>query len=185
MIGITLDKVRGSFDASLILNPTNKFVGKLLHKFGGRVRKVQMNSLKRGVIGPRGGKVSSRPGQPPRRFSENPDIKNTVFYYADVTRKECVIGMVLLRNKSKSGEPMPGVLEYGGVALIRARRTREDRKAKRAGKGMKAVTVAPRPSAVPAFQKAIKRFLPELIREGIMKAAAGGNVTIIRSGQVF
>ncbi len=187
MIGITLDKVKGSFDASTILWPTNAFVKKLLHKFGGYVRRTQRNSMKKGKygVGERGGRQRSVPGKPPLRFSENPDIKNTVFYYADPVRKEVVIGMVLLRKRSSAGMPMPGVLEYGGVANIRSARTREDRKAKRAGKHMRAVNVMPRPSAVPAFEKAIKKFLPELISEGIMKEAQTGHTTIASSGQVF
>ncbi len=184
MIGITLDKVRGSFDASTILWPTDKFVKKLLHKFGGYVRRTQMNSMKRSKIGPLGAPVPSQPGQPPRRKpGKNPDIKDTVFYYVDPTRKECVIGMVLLRNKSSSGQPMPGVLEYGGVAVVRTGRW--SKKTGNAGRGMKAIAVQPRPSAVPAFQKAIKKYMDDLLREGIMKEARTGLTTIAPSGQVF
>ena len=183
MIGITLDKVKGSFDASTILWPTKAFVKTLLHKFGGYVRQTQRNSMKRSKIGPLGGPIPSLPGQPPRRRpGKNPDIKETVFYYADPVRKDVVIGMVLLRNKSAMGEPMPGVLEYGGTSIIRTGRW--SKKTGNAGRGMKAITVAPRPSAVPAFKKAVKKYLQDLIREGIMPHADKAP-TISRSGQVF
>lgn len=182
MIGIYLHQVKGSFDASTILWPTNRFVKKLLHRFGGYVRNTQRNSMKRANDPPHGPRKRSKPGNPPLRHAANPDIKETVFYYVDPHRKDVIIGMVLLQTKSRVGEmPMPGVLEYGGEALIYSGRW--NRRTGHAGRTVKVVKVLPRPSAVPAFEKAVKKYLPDLIREGIMPHAK--TPTIAPTGQVF
>lgn len=160
MITITLDKVRGSFNPKAILTPAQKMTKKLLDKFGLTVRRTQMNSMKRGKIGPRGGKIPSQIGKPPARHSRLLDIKRTVFSFTDVPKKDVVIGMVLLAGQPRGDRAMPGVLEHSGTATIKT------------GRGMartKNVTVRERPSSVPAFQKTVKKQLPALIAGGIMR----------------
>lgn len=159
MIPITLSNVSIHFNAKAILTPAEKAQKSLLNKFGGFTRRTQRNSLKRGKIGPRGGALHSKPGEPPHRHSNRPDIKNTVFYFVDVAAKDVVIGMVLLSGKPRGGRAMPGVLEHSGQASI---------KTGVRGK-QKIVTVESRPSATPAFQKTIKSQLPGLIAGGIMR----------------
>lgn len=159
MIGITLKDVGLHFNTRAIMTPAEKAQNKLLGKFGGATRRTQQNSLKRGKIGPRGGKVHSQPGSPPFRFSNRPDIKNTVFYFVDRPSKDVVIGMVLLSGKPRGGQAMPGVLEHSGHASITSGV---------AGK-KRIIPVDSRPSATPAFQKTIKKQLPGLIAGGIMK----------------
>jgi len=152
LIGITLSNVKFQFNKGAILTPAEKATKTLLNKFGGYCRRIQMNSLKRGKPG-----QVSQPGKPPLRHSRQVDIKNTVFFFTDVPRKEVVIGMVLLEGKR--GEPMPGVLERSGTSRIKSR-----------GK-IKTVRVQARPSATPAFDKTIKKQLPALIEGGIMREA--------------
>lgn len=145
------------FNKPSILTPAEKFQNKMLNKFGGAGRKTQQNLMKRAKPGVRGGKTHSQPGQPPlRQPRARVDIKNTVFYFADVKKKDVVFGMVLLGGRR--GEPMPGVLEHEGQAQL------VDRKKK-----IKTVQVKARPSSVPAFQKTIKKHLPGLIDSGIMR----------------
>lgn len=153
MIPITLKDVKFHFNAKAILTPAEKFQRTLLNRFGATVRKTQRNSLKRGKPG-----VSSMPGRPPLRHSRSPDIKNTVFYFVDVKRKDVVIGMVLLSDKSSTGKPMPGVLEHSGTTQIQERNRK-----------IKTVNVLARPSATPAFDKTIEKQLPGLIAGGIMR----------------
>lgn len=154
MIQVTLSNVKMMFNAKAILTPAEKFQNKLLGKFGGATRKTQQNSMKRGAPG----QVSAA-GKPPLRHSHNPDIKNTVFYFVDVKKKDVVIGMVLLARRHY--EPMPGVLEHSGRQQVSLRRGR--------GSKRRVVDVRARPSATPAFKKTIDKQLPALIAGGIMK----------------
>ena len=159
MIAITLSDVKFHFNQKAILTPAEKAQKKLLDKFGGTVRNTQRNSMKRGKVGPRGGKVRSQPGNPPFRQSDRLDIKRTVFFFTDAKKKDTVIGMVLLSGRPGGDRAMPGVLEHAGQAEIKA------------GRGMKrkTINVRERPSSVPAFEKTIKKQLPGLIAGGIMR----------------
>lgn len=151
---ITLSNLKGAFNKSAILTPHEKAVKKLLNKFGGFVRKTQRNSMKRG----KPGQVSD-PGKPPLRHARNPDFKNTIFYFVDVKSKNVVIGPVLIRGKSQT-TPMPGALEYGGRSWLIRR-----------GRAPRLVNIRPRPGATLAYQKTIKKQLPDLIAGGIMREA--------------
>ena len=152
MIAITLSNVATHFNKPAIMTPAEKFQNRLLNKFGATVRRTQQNSLKRG----KPGQVSD-PGKPPLRHSASPDIKNTVFYFVDRPKKDVVIGMVLLSGKPSGERAMPGVLEHSGVALVKSR------------KKVLAARIEMRPSAVPAFEKTIKKQLPGLIKGGIKR----------------
>jgi hypothetical protein len=154
MITPTLSEVRFFFDKRAIMTPAEKFQHNLLSKFGATVRKVQRNSLKRGRPGQK-----SMPGKPPLRHSGRPDIKDTVFFFVDRAEKNVVIGMVLLDGKPQGDRAMPGVLEHGGITLLRHGQRQASKQA----------TVMPRPSATPAFDKVIKTQLPSLIEGGIMR----------------
>lgn len=156
MIAITLKDVKFHFNKDAILTPAQKFQKRLLNKFGATVRATQRNSMKRGKPG-----QASHPGNPPLRHSSRPDIKETVFYFVDVNKKDVVIGMVLLAQGSATN-PMPGVLEHSGTSIMRSRKGRTERR-------KKAVHIEARPSAVPAFKKTIEKQLPGLIAGGIMR----------------
>lgn len=152
MIGVTLDKVKFHFDKKPLATASERFTQRLLGRFGAYTRTAQRNSLKRA----RGNEVSE-PGQPPLRHGDAAvDIKDTVFFVVDPIRKEVVIGMVLLRIHSSGRPPMPGILEHSGRTWITSH-----------GKTM-TVDIEARPSAKPAFDKAIQKLLPNLIEEGLV-----------------
>lgn len=171
MIAVTLKNVATHFDKAAIMTPAEKAQNKLLGKFGAYVRRTQMNSLKRAKRG-----EVSQPGKPPLRHAVRPDIKNTVFFFVDRPRKDVVIGMVLLSEKPSGELAMPGVLEHGGntrlVSLrnqLLAMESREGKELTKRGGKMVVGKVEGRPSATPAFEKVIKRQLPDLIKGGIMR----------------
>lgn len=153
--GVTLDKVKFFFHEETILKPAERMTQSLLRSFGAYHRANQRNLLKRAVPDHR----RSRPGNPPLRHITDPDIKETVFFFVDTKAKLVVSGMVLLRSKSPGRQPMPGALEYFGGTFQ-----------KKSGKGMvRQRSFEPRPSAVPAYEKAVKVKLPALIAGGIMR----------------
>lgn len=152
MIGVTLDRVKFMFDKKPLQTAAERFTQRLLGRFGAYTRTIQRNSLKRA----RGHEVS-QPGNPPLRHTgAQVDIKDTVFFVVDPERKEVVIGMVLLRIHSSGRPAMPGILESGGSTWITSH-----------GKTA-TVTIEARPSAHPAFKKAIEKLLPSLIEEGLV-----------------
>ena len=152
MISAAFGKIITEFMKPAIMTPAQKMQQNLLKDFGFYTRRIQMNSLKTG-------KGSSAPGMPPHRHSTRSDIKRTCRFHVDIAKKNVVIGMELGDGKLGGDRAMPGVLEHSGVAEVKA------------GKGMKRIIVAERPSAGPAFDKAIKAKLPKLIEGGIMREA--------------
>jgi hypothetical protein len=147
------------FNKNAILTPAEKFQKTLLSKFGSAVRTTQRNSMKKG--GP--GKVSE-PGKAPLRHSRKLDIKETVFFFVDVKKKDVVIGMVLAVGKNNGDEPMPGQLEYGGVDY-----TEWQGKKRGYRRRKEPLRIRPRPGAHLAFKKTIDKQLPRLIAGGIMR----------------
>lgn len=157
MLNVTLKNIKIVMNAQAILTPAEKFQNRLLKQFGGYVRTTARRSIR-----PANRKrQTSEPGQPPLFHRGRLTYKDTIFFVVDARRKEVVIGGVLLSD-TKSETAVPGVLEHGGIAIFRQKR----------GKGQvfrKSARVLPRPHMAPAFSKAVDKFLPELIRGGIMR----------------
>jgi len=161
MLAITLKNVKIAFNQQAILTPTEKFEQKLLQQFGSYCRTVMRNSIRR----------ASRPGQhahagqPPLYHDHHGRInyRDTIFFIVDARRREVLIGAVLLHDTASHGQAVPGILEKGGTEIVLKRsglfRTRQT------------IQVKEHPHAQPAFEKTIKKKLPDLIAGGIMREA--------------
>ncbi len=154
MIAATLKDIKIFFNPKAILTPTEKFQSTLRRKFGAYCRATMRNSLKRAS----GKRQRSQPGEPPVRQNGRIDFKDTIFFVDNPTDKTVVIGAVLLPGKD-AGNPVPGTLEHGGTVtsgwLVRRLK--------------RSITIQPRPYAVPAYDRAVAKLLPDLIAGGIMR----------------
>lgn len=161
MLAFTLKEVKVVFNQQAILTPTQRFEQKLLTQFGSYCRTVMRNSIKR----------ASRPGQhahqgqPPLFHDHHGKInyRETIFFVVDTRRREVAIGAVLLSGTGGNMQPVPGILERGGTEIV----------LKRSGliRFRGPIRVKEHPHAQPAFHKAIKKKLPDLIAGGIMREA--------------
>jgi len=153
VITFTIDQAKGLFfDPKKILDPAEKATQQMLSKFGGYVKRTAKNSIKTS-------EEFSKPGQPPKSRGGKVRYKDFVFYVYDRALKEVVIGAVLLPRKTST--KVPQVLEYGGTKEANEFKGRVHKKI--------ATSQTERPHMRPAFDKAVKRLLPELIANSIVK----------------
>lgn len=157
MLNVTLKNIKIVMNTQAVLTPAEKFQNRLLKQFGAYVRTIARRSIK-----PANRKRQiSEPGQPPLFHRGRLTYKDTIFFVADAKRKEVVIGGVLLSD-TNAETAVPGVLEHGGIAIFR-------QKSGKSKAFRRTTRVKPRPHMQPAFDKAVEKFLPELIRGGIMR----------------
>jgi len=94
------------FDTRKVVNAMDRATRKAMSYFGGYVRKVAKNSMRR-VPG------ASAPGTPPHAHVGL--IKEHTYYAYDPVGRSVVIGPARLKSKSPYGEiTVPEVEEYGG-----------------------------------------------------------------------
>lgn len=162
MINVTLKDVKLTFNSKAITDPAERATKRLLQSFGGYCRAVMRNSIKRA----RGPHHHAPPGSPPY-FHDGGSInyKNTIFFVVDPGAKTVTIGGVLLSGTKAEGKPVPGILEHGSTKMGE-RPTRSKRQGEL---HRKLVETLPHPHAEPAFEKAIAKKLPELIKGGLMR----------------
>lgn len=162
MINVTLKDVKLTFNQKAILDPAERATKKLLSSFGGYCRAVMRSSIKQA----KGPHHHAEPGKPPLYHTGGPiNYKDTIFFVVDPKAKTVSIGGVLLSNTSAHGDPVPGVLEHGGAQMgVHAKRS------KRRGENHGLlVHVERHPHAKPAYDKAVEKKLPDLIKGGIMR----------------
>lgn len=163
MIGVKIEDLKIQWDSKAILTPAEAFTKRLLDRFGAYCRRTQANSIKQASRK----RFVSDPGKPPVYHLGQgllaKGFKSTIFFASDYRAKEVSIGPVLLNGTAgaNAGSLVPQTLEKGGVAIILSGR-RGQRKVRRT------IQVRARPSAQPAFEKTIKKKLPELIAGGIL-----------------
>ena len=159
---MTLKDVKLTFKPKAITDPAERATKKLLSSFGGYCRAVMRSSIKRA----RGPHHHAPPGSPPLYHDGGSiNYKDTIFFVVDSKAKNVVIGGVLLSGTKADGKPVPGILEHGGAEM-----GVEPERSKRKGEihGVKR-HAEPHPHAEPAFEKAVKKKLPDLIKGGIMR----------------
>ena len=168
MIDVTLKNVKTLFNTKAILTPAEKMQRSLLSKFGGYCRTVMRNSIKQAP----GPDKHARPGDPPyyHKHARAINYRDTIFFVVDWASRSVTIGGVLLSGTAAGGKPVPGMLEHGSATLGVQSDTAKVRTDKGRAKRIPG-NVAPHPHSRPAFDKAIKKKLPELIKGGIMKHA--------------
>lgn len=130
MINLSVKSV--FFDRAKIEKEVERGRRKALSRAGAFVRRTARSSIRRR-------KNASRPGQPPT--SQTGDLRKILFAYDPVSR-----GVVVGPVKFKSGNA-PEVLESGGVAVIRASRSRGRKRPARR------VKIEARPFMAPALDK--------------------------------
>lgn len=163
MINVTLKNVKLTFNQKAILDPAERATKKLLSSFGGYCRAVMRSSIKQA----RGPHHHAEPGKPPLYHPGGLNYKDTIFFVVDPRAKSVLIGGVLLSGTKANGDPVPGVLEHGGAQLG----VHPQRSKKRGETHGKLVNTLPHPHAKPAFDIAVKKKLPNLIKGGIMREA--------------
>lgn len=126
------------FDHQVIERATKKAAQKPIEAALGSVKERMLDRLRPGD-GP------SRPGDSPNiHVSANAGLRDIMLAY-DSQGQSGVVGSVL-HNDSGSDQPLPGLLEDGGTATIRHRKSGKKRR----------VRIAPRPYAGPSFDDAIQ-----------------------------
>ena len=131
-VGIELAKTK-FFDRD-IFAATNKAKAKALSKFGAYVRSDAKKSMKsvRGRVrtvrsGPRKGQKEryykpAAAGSPPHAIEGL--LKKFLFFVYEKDRDSVVIGPAALSNKSRRGDPVPGLHEHGGTQLVKSGRSK-------------------------------------------------------------
>jgi len=162
MINLTLKDVKLTFKPKAITDPAEKATRKLLTGFGGYCRAVMRHSIKQA----RGPHHHAPPGMPPYYHDGGPiNYRDTIFFVVDARAKNTTIGGVQLSGTRAEGKPVPGMLEHGSAAVGVA----PERSKRQGDLHGKLAHVQPHPHAAPAFDKAVKKKLPDLIKGGIMK----------------
>lgn len=137
MTGMTLDQFkRGFFDRKAVIDAVDRASLRVLSKFGAYVRRRARSSIR-----PR--KAASRSGDPPS--SHTGLLRDGIQFAYDRDARSLVVGAALL-NSRDTANPVPGVLEHGGTAVV-VRRV-----AGSPGPQSRRVTIAPRPFMQPAFE---------------------------------
>lgn len=157
MIPVTIKSVKLLFNQKAILTPAEKFQVKLLGQMGALTRTITRRSIRPATSK----RQRSQPGQPPVSHSGPINYRDTIFFVVDAKKKEMVCGGVLLSGTAARGQAVPGTLEHGGV-MIRA-------SGKLGRYQQKPLNIQARPHTGPAFAKAVKMKLPDLIAGGIMR----------------
>jgi hypothetical protein len=142
------------FDEKAILGPAEKAKRKMLNEFGAYVRTTAKNSIK-----PAGDNQHAPPGKPPYSHKKRTRYKDWIYYFYDKFADDVIIGGILLPRKDRT--KVPGVLERGGQVEYRKREKNRMRRDVR--------TQQPRPHMQPAFDIAVSRKLPGLIKNSIVK----------------
>ena len=118
------------FDRKKVLDAVDKATRKVFSKFGAFVRTAAKSSIRKR-------KKISQPGQPPS--SHVGTLKRLIFFGYDTDRRSVVIGPTPFRGKAEA----PPLLEYGGNARRRDRKT----------KSIRTMRYRARPFMGPAFEK--------------------------------
>jgi hypothetical protein len=161
MIGVKLEALKLSWNSQAILTPAEKFQKRLLGSFGAYCMRTQRNSIKRASQPHQRSDEGSPPLHHATPLLNGQGFKGTIFFAVDLRKKECSIGPVLLNGTAAGGQRVPEVLEKGGVIVLLSGARRDRRR--------RSIQVRARPSAQPAFEKTVKKKLPELIAGGIMR----------------
>ncbi len=156
MIPFTLQSIKLQFNQRSILDPAEKMQVRLLREMGALTRTIARRSIRPAT----NKRLKSQPGEPPVTHGGSIIYRDTIFFVVDQRRMEMVCGAVLL-NRSGNGQPVPGILEDGGPEL------KMDVRHGKAAARM--IYVRARPHMKPAFEKARKMKLPDLIRNGLMR----------------
>jgi hypothetical protein len=177
---VTVNMAKGSFfataniDRPMVVREVGRKMAAVLNHFGGLVRKIARNSIKRR-------KKSSQPGDPPS--SHTGLLKKFIFYTFDRVRKSVIVGPVKLNARSALNlganvRTIPETLEYGGNVVRTEYLSKitgtwkpltSSHSAKRVARWgrptrKRTVTIAPRPYMNPAFNVALPR-LPAIAAE--------------------
>jgi len=164
------------FHEKQILNPVEKMQFNLLQGFGAYTRTIAKNSMidmyvrgdkkkersrnrklkKAGFLGAMNSNAVSKPGNP--AFSKLGQIKKFIFFVSDIKEKNVVIGPEKLYGMEHTNTVE--ILEYGGTAQIFVGWPK---------RVSKTANYRPRPTMHLAFEKAMKKKLPGLIRGGVMR----------------
>ena len=158
----TLDHIKKNFfDREKVLRAVDKGVRKQFSRFGGTVRKISRNSIRKR-------KAASAPGSPPTNRTDL--LRKNIFYSYDEKKKQTVIGPVLLNKSAFVLE----LLEFGGTEQANGRiievknKVGRDAKGKFVSAGTSFVKLEgtirhqPRPFMRPAYAKALPGFLQSL-----------------------
>lgn len=136
---VTLDIQKAFFDRRKIENQVDRAAKGALSKAGASVRREQRGLIKRR-------KSRSKPGNPPHAHRKGLYSPKTILFGYDRRSQSVVVGMVKLAKSSvKGATPYPELMEKGGTARIRSRKSR------------RRVKIAKRPSAKPALRLSIDR----------------------------
>lgn len=127
---------RNFFDRAAVIGMMNKKTHKVLSRFGYFVMRDARQSIRRR-------KSSARPGQSPTNWTGI--LKRNIFFDYDSYRRSVVIGPWKLPGKV---EGIPKALEHGGIVYSE--------------KARGPVRIQPRPYMEPAFQRQLKKQMPDL-----------------------
>lgn len=161
MLGVKIEDLKVTWNSQAIMTPAEKFQRRLLFQFGAYCMSAQRNSIK-----PASKKrQQSAAGQPPV-YHNTPllggkGFKGTIFYAVDTREKTVSIGPILLNGSHSRRGLVPETLEHGGVTVVNKGSRRKQR--------LVAVEIRARPSAQPAYERSVKKKLPDLIKGGIMR----------------
>lgn len=146
-------RFKGSFSSREILTKAERAEQRCLYGIGSYTQKTGKRMIRRGSKGER-----SLPGQPPLGHA-NELYKNFIFFAVDRRAHLVVIGGALLSGTQ--GNIAPEKIEYGGDEVIFVTR--------HGVRTQKLAHYEPRPVMQPALAKAIKKMLPELLRNSIVR----------------
>ncbi|WP_437230403.1 hypothetical protein SH661x_001949 [Planctomicrobium sp. SH661] len=139
------------FDRDAILTMMDKKTVSALSRFGYfTMRDARQRLRKR--------KSASKPGQGPSIWTSHGADAGAgfnlrmIFFYFDRMRRSVIIGPVKLNGASKTGKPVPQILEEGGIVHPN---------------GGRGVRIMPRPYMQPAFDRQLQRQAAKLYQAGI------------------
>jgi len=157
------------FDRSVIKTRWRKFNETPIKKAGLLVRRIAINSIRKGGISKRkaGKRLTSKPGRPPKWWrAGSPPPFHMIYSVPSPFQTSTTVGMVGFTRKSQ--EPVPGLHELGGTKRIRIKLRVRSRRHFR-GKGGKFIptgtvtgTVAARYPKRPFMRPALRKATPKI-----------------------
>lgn len=112
MIGLRISEVKGLFfDRQAVLTPAAKAKRRALTRFGGYVRRVSRNSIRK--VGKSG--ATAKPGQPPK--SRTGLLKQHIYFVYDKAKDSVIIGPAALSGRREQSRLATEVLEVGGTVV--------------------------------------------------------------------
>ena len=142
------------FDPKAFADPIRRAKARILSRFGATVRSIAKKMIKPASDWD----DHAPPGAPPKSHTGKRKYKDFIFFFHDKANDTVIIGGALLPRKDRT--IVPGVLEYGGET--------EQTYFEHGVKKTRVVMQEPRPHMRKAYDIAVKKLLPDLIKNSIV-----------------